>query len=193
MIKIISTLVILLAAVQAASAQVLYSYNGAFTVQGIKAYLSSSTYDANFNETITIEQYDFPSLNYLRSLTISPASTDYYAYSSVDVEDNGLLVTQNKYDYSSVDNVDGSTTVTYTTTYTTTTYGTDLIKQGEKVTEDTYSYDYYPYYYGGYDCSSSTIAKEINTKVLAKKKGGGKKGGTTSCSKLKMLNHKVIK
>jgi hypothetical protein len=194
MIKLISTLLILIAALQPVLAQELYGYYGYsnFLIQGSKAYSSTTTYDENYIETRVIEQYDFPSLNFQNSMTLKAGEGSYF--SSIQVEDNGILVSQTQYAYDYVDNDDGSTTVTYTDTITRTAYDLSFAKQGEKVTEDTYSYTSYPYYYDGYDCPDTKVAREVKAKVLAKKKGGGKKGGgTTSCSKVKLLKSKVIK
>lgn len=163
-------------------------------VVGSKAYSVTINNDDNGNElSRKIEQYDFPNLSFLTSLTVTKAE-DYYI-SSVQAETSGLLVNQTNYgeaQYS--DNDDGSVTVSYTDTINTSSYDTNLIKVGEKVFETSYSYISFPELLGAdYNCPDTVAAKTAATKVLAKKKGGKHGGGKVACSKVKVTSHKVIK
>ncbi len=192
MIKFITTLALLISINLPCLAQELlgYYYSG-FVIQGPKAYKVTTTYnDSDYSSTRKIEQYDFPSLVFQNSLSLN----DENGYvSSIQVEDNGLLVSLRTWTSDYQDNDDGSVTVTDTYLDTYRSYDLTLTLIGEQASEDTYSYTYYPYYFdGGSACLENDSTRKVAARVHAKKKGG-KKGGTSSCSKVRTVSHKVIK
>jgi len=172
-----------------------YLYTG-FTVVGNKACFVTPSYEDDGYTEINrkIDQYDFPSLSYLTSLTLTLGDNDYYQ--GIDAQEGGLLVSKvnSDSDPTYTDNDDGTVTVTYTDVLTSTSYDSNLIKMNEKVIEQTSSYISYPEYLGyDYLCPDDETAKKAAARVLAKKKGGKKGGGKISCSKIKVLKTRVIK
>ncbi len=190
MTRFIASLVVLFAiAAPSQAAELTTYYSSNFVIQGTKAYQLTTSYDDETSiSTKKIEQYDFPSLTFINSISIKEENG---YVTSVQVEDNGMLVNKSYTVSEYVDNDDGSTTVTNTTTDTTRSYDLNFTQIGEKITEDVSSYTYYPYYDGFYSCPDDVSAKKAAARVLAKKKGG--KRAPASCTKVKVLSRKVIK
>ncbi len=164
--------------------------SGGFSVQGNKAYLVTSSYSDDLtSQTQKIEQYDFPSLEFRNSMTLTAGADSYFG--KIEANDSGIMVSIVAYKTEYTDNDDGTVTVTSTDTTTSSSYDLSFIKQAEKVTETSYSYINYPYYIDGYECPDTESARKAAARVVAKKKGG-KRGGAVSCSKLKILKSRVI-
>ncbi len=170
-----------------------YYYGGSnnYIVEGGKAYKINSSYNDDYSKrTVTIEKYDFPSLTYIGSLNAIDEGNSYT--NSIQVDGSGLLISSVEYgNGTDTENDDGSITVTAIDTYTTRSYDASLNLVAEKVSEDTYTFTYYPYYYdGSVECKDLPSVKRVAAKA---KKKGGKKGGIQSCSKIRTISHKVIR